>query len=411
MARYEFGAGVADFVVTPSDGLWGVGQSVTVTFWDAATDGTQYTNLLNTSSEPITSVTTDQYGTLPRFWGPDGVTGMWADAGGGVRAYMDAHSVTSIGGGSGAVESVNGMTGAVELLAEDVGAVAASSVGVANGVASLDETGLVPVEQLPAASAAVTSVNGQTGAVVLDAEDVGAVATGAAVLLTGAQTVGGVKTFSSVPVGPSSDPTTANQLARKGYVDAAAFAGDWSPQDHGLLAWAFDPAVGMSTGIFPGTNGIRVTAVRLRSPATIGRVVWFATGYAGGLQTGSWAGLYDSSGARVAMTGDMSTATYEPAEQHASGGGTISSPLTSAYAASAGVYYIAWRMIYNTTTGDGPLLLAAESSAGAPPNVFGYSPVKRFGVYSSSSATSPPSSLTLGSMENGANRFWAALAA
>lgn len=39
------------------------------------------------------------------------------------------------------------------------------------------------------------------------------------VKLTGAQTVAGVKTFSSIPVGPASDPTTGNQLTRKTYVD------------------------------------------------------------------------------------------------------------------------------------------------------------------------------------------------
>lgn len=41
----------------------------------------------------------------------------------------------------------------------------------------------------------------------------------ALVQLTGDQTVAGIKTFSSIPVGPASDPTTDNQLARKAYVD------------------------------------------------------------------------------------------------------------------------------------------------------------------------------------------------
>lgn len=39
------------------------------------------------------------------------------------------------------------------------------------------------------------------------------------VKLTGAQNVDGVKTFTSIPVLPGSDPTTANQAARKSYVD------------------------------------------------------------------------------------------------------------------------------------------------------------------------------------------------
>lgn len=44
--------------------------------------------------------------------------------------------------------------------------------------------------------------------------------TNSVVLLTGAQTVAGIKTFSSIPVLPTSDPTSANQATRKGYVDA-----------------------------------------------------------------------------------------------------------------------------------------------------------------------------------------------
>lgn len=36
---------------------------------------------------------------------------------------------------------------------------------------------------------------------------------------TGDETIAGIKTFSSIPVGPASDPSTANQLARKSYVD------------------------------------------------------------------------------------------------------------------------------------------------------------------------------------------------
>jgi len=36
---------------------------------------------------------------------------------------------------------------------------------------------------------------------------------------SGAETIAGVKTFSSIPEGPASDPTTDNQLTRKSYVD------------------------------------------------------------------------------------------------------------------------------------------------------------------------------------------------
>jgi hypothetical protein len=95
MARYEFGHGIGDFVVRPSDGLWGVGAGVDVTFYDASTGGTQYTDLRDASSNPISNVTTDEQGALPTFFGPDGILGMWADAGGSSRAWIEAHSVTS----------------------------------------------------------------------------------------------------------------------------------------------------------------------------------------------------------------------------------------------------------------------------------------------------------------------------
>ncbi|MEU8680798.1 phage tail protein [Streptomyces sp. NPDC048611] len=385
---------------------------------------------------------------LASLVGPRGTTGSTGAQGlQGVPGKDGKDGAPGPAGAPGLVQSVNGKsTASITLAPADVGALAAAAAGAANGVATLGADGKVPAAQLPTSSGggAVASVNGKTGTVVLTAADVGALdqsaadaryvqpsgipvqsvagktgavslvagdvgaeAAGTAVLLTGTQTVTGSKTFSSVP-SSSVAPTADNHLARKSYVDALG-GGEWLPTDHGLLTWAFDPALGQSTALYPGSGPIRVTAVVLRTPATINRIVWFATGYAGGLTTGSWAAIYNSTGARVAATGDMSTATYEPAEVHTAGGATINSPLTAAYSAAAGVYYVAWRLQYNTTTSDGPMLLASESGAGAPPNFFGYTAVRRFGVYSTGAA-SAPASIALASLENGANRFWAALA-
>lgn len=124
--RYEFGAGVADFIVAPADGIWTVGAATSVTLWSAATDGTQYTDLLDGAGSPIAQIASDEHGALPRFFGPDGVAGMWADASGGTRAWMDAHRLTSgvPGAEAGPVMSVNGMSGDVILTASDVGALA-----------------------------------------------------------------------------------------------------------------------------------------------------------------------------------------------------------------------------------------------------------------------------------------------
>lgn len=53
------------------------------------------------------------------------------------------------------------------------------------------------------------------------------------VKLTGDQTVAGVKTLTSIPVLPASDPTTDNQAARKAYVDGLAGTSSLSFSDTG----------------------------------------------------------------------------------------------------------------------------------------------------------------------------------
>ncbi|MET9304999.1 glycosyl hydrolase family 28-related protein [Streptomyces cellulosae] len=104
MARYLYGATLADYVVQPTDGLWGVAPGAALTFWSSADGGTQYTDLLDGSGATASSITTDENGFIPSFSGPDGVTGMWADAGGGTRAWMPARDAGD--GGEAAAGSV-----------------------------------------------------------------------------------------------------------------------------------------------------------------------------------------------------------------------------------------------------------------------------------------------------------------
>ncbi|MEU8671368.1 glycosyl hydrolase family 28-related protein [Streptomyces anulatus] len=129
MARFDFGAGVADFVVAPADGMWTVAAGAVVTFWDAAADGVQYTDLLDGAGSPITQVTATAYGALPRFRGPDGITGMWADAGGPTRAWMDAHSITTGGTAGGSVQdwlNVRAFGAAGDNVSDDTAAIQAA---------------------------------------------------------------------------------------------------------------------------------------------------------------------------------------------------------------------------------------------------------------------------------------------
>lgn len=97
MARHSFGNGLADYTISAGTGNAAVlsGAQV-VKFYTASTGGSQYTDLATNSdgTGPITQVTTSDgtdgraVGTIPPFYGPDGVTGMWAGVGTGPRSLI-----------------------------------------------------------------------------------------------------------------------------------------------------------------------------------------------------------------------------------------------------------------------------------------------------------------------------------
>ncbi|MFI6347247.1 hypothetical protein [Streptomyces sp. NPDC050560] len=387
MARSEYGAGVADFIVTPADGLWQVGAGVSVTFWDSPADGIQYTDLLDADGGPLTAVTADEFGALPRFFGPEDTIGMWADAGGGTRAWMDAHSLTAGAPGDedpAPVTSVNGQTGTVELDADDVGAIPAEAAGAPEGVAQLDEDGHVPTEQLPEIGGAVDSVNGKTGTVVLAAADVGAVD------LADVGSAGGV-----------ADLDTDSRVP-----DAHLLPYGFRPTDLGMLAWSFDPAAGTSGGRAPSTGSFRITAIPVRETMTVTKLVWHVLGYEGtGLDAGSNAGIFAPSGALWGDVGSMIDATKMPAV-HNAGGQTVAVPLSEPVDLDPGIWYIGFRFMIGTSA-NAPIMMCADST-NATPVVTLDTDVKPFGVISGLSSW--PTSFNLNAVETDPIRFWAALA-
>lgn len=98
MTRHSFGQSPADWTFTAGAGGTAVlAGGVTLTCWDSPTSGTQYSDLLDATGTAITTVVSSTgssglpAGTVPQFYGPDGVTSMWVDAGGGFRLQMIAH--------------------------------------------------------------------------------------------------------------------------------------------------------------------------------------------------------------------------------------------------------------------------------------------------------------------------------
>lgn len=346
-------------------------------------------------------------------------------------------------GAPGLVRSVNGKSTAdITLAAADVKAVPAASVGVANGVASLDATGKVPAAQLPpGAVAPVSSVNGKKGAVALTAADVGALdqaagdlryakptdfpvqsvngATGkvaltagdvnavpvdTAVLLSGSQTIDGTKTFMTPPMSMGA-PTNGGHLVRKDYVDSVATPGTWGPRDLGFQAWAFDPASTSGTRAqycIPGT--VYLMGMNVQVPTTISSVVFHVAGYVGGtLSTATYAGLYDSAGARVGVT-DSLKETFRD-------GITAVCPLTKAFVAQPGTYWVALLVNGPAEPAKGPGFAMGAgagdrtASAAAMPGAFA-----RYGRLPATGQGSLPASFAPRTVVTDINAIWAAIA-
>ena len=171
--RYLFGGTGADWAYGDAEVEDVNGTPVTVarfrpgsviTFYDARTEGTQLVVSSDADGQNIMTVTANADGFIDtEFYGPDGVTSLYASAGGGPRvkmtadltpslaietaarvqgdadtlaaanAYTDAH----VGSGGGAVDSVNGQTGVVLLDADDVGARSAAQAVPAADVSGL----------------------------------------------------------------------------------------------------------------------------------------------------------------------------------------------------------------------------------------------------------------------------------
>jgi hypothetical protein len=135
-------------------------------------------------------------------------------------------SETGMQGPMGAATNVNGHPGPnITLTASDVGAIASSTLNQPLGTPSLDGSALLLMAQMPLASLALNFVDLSTN-----------------------QTVNGVKSFSSIPVGPASDPTTGNQLSRKAYVDTKL------PLAGGVMTGAITLAADPTAPLQPATK-------------------------------------------------------------------------------------------------------------------------------------------------------------
>lgn len=130
MARSNFGGTPGDFLAVVGPG--GMLRAVpgTLTLWSAETGGTQHTDL-RLAGTPVTTIPVSHDGQVPAFQGPDGVSVVWADAGGSQRVRLlsdktgaelasDSFIATVLGDtGSSSFAALTGAGGAVAVAVEE----------------------------------------------------------------------------------------------------------------------------------------------------------------------------------------------------------------------------------------------------------------------------------------------------
>jgi hypothetical protein len=172
----------------------------------------------------------------------------------------------------------------------------------------------------------------------------------------------------------------------------------FTPADHGLITWTQDPATLGADVDTTATGTIYLMKVKIVNRATVVTNVHIAIGTAGtGLTSGqNLVGLYDSSGTRLAVSADQTTA-YGTA-------GLKTIPLTAAQTLAVGSYYIAF--LSNGSTP--PKLLRGHSFSASGLNANLTTGAARF-LNTANGQTTLPASITLSAQSTQAVARWAGL--
>lgn len=203
---------------------------------------------------------------------------------------------------------------------------------------------------------------------------------------------GGSVLYSAAGV-PTLKDSSGNVVALKNAVPSAV--------DSALLAWAFDPTIATQT--FTTTAGVLyLTRVVLTSQQTITNGLIGLTTAGGTLTSGqNFLALYNSSGTRIAVSADQTTAFATA--------GLITAAWTSPVSnAAAGIYYV------GVLCNGGTAITVASGTTLKPGNVSlgnaGLTTATSRYLTSGSAQTVTPSSVTLGSASgNIAATIWAAI--
>lgn len=175
--------------------------------------------------------------------------------------------------------------------------------------------------------------------------------------------------------------------------------GTFTPADHSLITWSYDPALGAAGS--SATAGVLFLAkVLVRQAANVTNILLGVVTQGTTLTAGqNFAGLYDSTGTLLGSTADQATGW-------SSGGAGLRTMAISGgpLALSAGAHYVAF--LANGSTP--PTFLRANSQSSSMINVGLASGTGRF-LSSGTGQTALPASVTLTSASTSNLAWWAAL--
>jgi hypothetical protein len=182
------------------------------------------------------------------------------------------------------------------------------------------------------------------------------------------------------------NPITINRQTGQVSISGSAVPGNVSlPTDFGYAAWTYDPIMA-SNSTAPTGGVLYLSRIQIRSTITVSKVALGVVSVSGmSLTSGQcFIGIYDSTGAKVATTADLS-ATITAA-------GEIAVSLASSITLNAGFYWAG--ILLNGTT---PTIARCQGQINNLGSGQLTSATRRFGSYGSTQ-TSLPTSLTLSSI-------------
>ncbi|HSX36409.1 MAG TPA: glycosyl hydrolase family 28-related protein [Patescibacteria group bacterium] len=168
-----------------------------------------------------------------------------------------------------------------------------------------------------------------------------------------------------------------------------------APTDQGLHGWTYDPTSMGSGGTALTSQRIQYSRVVVPSAGTITGVAIQVTGIPTGASN-TFFGLYDNTGAQVAVTADVSASFGST--------GTKQLAFTGTYSAAAGTYYIG----FVQTGAPATSLSRAGLGSSTAYNLGTASAPFRFNT-GATGQTALPGSVTLGSLSSSSDAYWLAL--